>query len=87
MPDYEEIMGKKNQTVDEIRKEMKKEGRLPPRTFDIRPINIASTGMDYLPFIIFHVICLMLPSKETLKYRYIRQRTGKHFMKCTTNWK
>lgn len=49
MPDYEEIMGKKNQTVDEIRKEMKKEGRLPPRTFDIRPINIASTGMDYLP--------------------------------------
>ena len=55
MPDYEEMMGKKDQTADEMRKEMKKEGRLPPRTFDVRPINIASTGMGYLPYIILNV--------------------------------
>jgi hypothetical protein len=55
LPDYEEMMGKKKQSADEMRKEMKKEGRLPPRTFDIRPINISSTGMGYLPYIIFHV--------------------------------
>ena len=33
-----------NKTPDEMRMEMKKEGRLPPRTAQVLPINISCTS-------------------------------------------
>ncbi|XP_064644511.1 large ribosomal subunit protein mL45-like isoform X2 [Lineus longissimus] len=44
LPDYDRV--KKSQTWDpeQRRSEMKKEGRLPPRQFQERPLNISSTG-------------------------------------------
>ncbi|GAB1597922.1 probable 39S ribosomal protein L45, mitochondrial isoform X1 [Argonauta hians] len=51
LPDYDKYRKDKNMSPDEIRMKMKKEGKLPPRTHEERPLNISSTGSIFESYI------------------------------------
>ena len=44
LPDFEKMRQDAKMTPDEMRSRMKKDGQVPPRSFQERPMNIASTG-------------------------------------------
>merc|ERR1712165_553305 len=44
LPDYDKLRREGNMNPSDMRKEMKKQGNPPPRTFQERPIVISSTG-------------------------------------------
>ena len=58
LPDFHEAAKNENMTVDEMRMKMKKEGKLPPRTYRGRPLNLASTGQTPLFSFICHSFIL-----------------------------
>ncbi|KAK6182612.1 hypothetical protein SNE40_010257 [Patella caerulea] len=51
LPDYQKLRTERDLPADEARMNMKKEGRLPPRTFQERPINISCTTSIFEPFV------------------------------------
>ncbi|KAK7092580.1 hypothetical protein V1264_008303 [Littorina saxatilis] len=51
LPDFQKLIKDSKSTPDEFRMKLKKEGRLPPRTFQERPINISNTGAIFEAFI------------------------------------
>ncbi|XP_076437207.1 large ribosomal subunit protein mL45-like [Babylonia areolata] len=51
IPDFQKLMKESRMSPDEFRMKLKKDGKLPPRTFQERPINISNTGTIFEPFI------------------------------------
>ncbi|XP_029634515.1 probable 39S ribosomal protein L45, mitochondrial isoform X2 [Octopus sinensis] len=51
LPDFEKHQREKKMSPDELRMKMKKEGKVPPRSHEERPINISSTGGIFESFV------------------------------------
>ncbi|KAL8599772.1 hypothetical protein ACOMHN_040482 [Nucella lapillus] len=51
LPDFQKLVKDSKMSPDEFRMKLKKDGRLPPRTFQERPINISNTGTIFEAFI------------------------------------
>lgn len=51
LPDYDEIKRDSKLPPDELRMKMKKDGKLPPRIFQDKTVNISSTGTVFEPYV------------------------------------
>jgi hypothetical protein len=51
LPDYDRAKKSERWDPEKRRSEMKKEGRLPPRQFQERPLNISATGAIFEQYV------------------------------------
>ncbi|XP_041372267.1 probable 39S ribosomal protein L45, mitochondrial [Gigantopelta aegis] len=82
LPDFRQMMADLKMSPDEMRTRMKKEGRLPPRHHQDRPLNISATGAiieEFVPPEGDGKKSLISPQGVKTKYKEFEKK-GKSFM-------